>query len=72
MPYYECVLKWGKPCKSSDTIGQGKWDSLQSKSQNWSGLDKFGDVYNTTSWQAGGESLHASDMLYLNLICRQA
>ena len=44
MPY-ECVLKCGQPRKSSDTISQGKWDSLQLKAKNWSGIDKFGDVH---------------------------
>ena len=50
---YECVPKCGKPCKPTDTINEGKWDSLQLKAQNWSGLDKFGDVYTTTLWEDG-------------------
>lgn len=52
MPY-ECALKCGKPCNFSDTIGQGKWDSLQSKPTNWSRLDKFGNIYNAVSRQDG-------------------
>lgn len=46
---YECLLKCGKPCESSDTISQAKWDILQSKTKNWLGLDKYGDVHNTTT-----------------------
>ena len=46
----ECVLKCGKPCKPTDIINQGKWESLQLKTQNYSGLDKFGFVY-TTPWE---------------------
>lgn len=59
---YECVLQCGKPCKSFDSINQGKWESLQSKAKNWSGLDKFGNVYTTTSWQDGqwGHYMHQS------------
>lgn len=46
---YECVLKCGMTCGSSDTITQGKWDSLQYKSKEWIGLDRFGDGHDTTS-----------------------
>lgn len=59
MPY-DCVLKCGKICQFSDTISRGKWESLQAKTRNWSGLDKFGDVYNSTSWAdgPGGQYMH--------------
>ena len=57
----ECVLKCGKPCKSTDIINQGKWDSLQLKAQNWSRLDKFGDVNTTISW----EDLPANHYMHL-------
>ncbi|KAK1897739.1 8-amino-38-dideoxy-manno-octulosonate cytidylyltransferase [Dissostichus eleginoides] len=59
---YECVLQCGEPCKSFDSINQGKWESLQSKAKNWSGHDKFGNVYTTTSWQdgQGGDYIEAA------------
>ncbi len=66
MPF-ECVLKCGKPCKSSDIITQGKWDSLQSKTQNSSGLYKFGDVYNTTLWQDGPGSHYIHHACYISI-----
>ena len=66
MPY-ECVLKCGQPCKSSDTISQGKWDSLQSKAKNWSGLDKFGDVYNTMSWEDGPGNHYMHQTCYISI-----
>jgi len=48
---YECVLKCGMACHSTDTISQNKWDSLQLKSKAWTGLGRFGDVHDTTSWE---------------------
>ena len=53
---YECVLKCGKPCVSSDKNRQRKWASLQAKAKNWSGLDKFRHVYATTLWQDGPDN----------------
>ena len=50
---HECVLSCGKPCKTTDIISEKKWESLQSKAKNWTGLDKFGNVYNITSWKDG-------------------
>ena len=47
------MLKCGRPCNSSETISQGKRESLKLKSQNWTGLDKFWDVYDNTSWGYG-------------------
>ena len=64
---FECVLKCGKPCKSSDTIGQDKWENLESKAKNWLGLDKFGDVYNTTSWKDGPKSHYMHESCHITI-----
>ena len=64
---YQCVLRCGRPCKSSDIITQGKWDSVQSKSQNWSGLDKFGDVHDSTAWKNGPDGYHMHKACYITL-----
>lgn len=64
---YECILKCGKPCKSSDIISQAKWESLQSKSSNWSGLDKFGSVYETTSWKDGPRDHYIHQSCYISI-----
>ena len=64
---YECVLKCGKPCESSDKINQGKWGRLQSKAKNWSGLDKFGHVYTTTSWQDGPGNHYIHQSCYISI-----
>lgn len=64
---YDCVLKCGKQCNSSHTISQGKWESLQSKTKNWLGLDKFGDVYNITSWKDGPKSHHMHQICYISV-----
>ena len=65
---YECVLKCGKPCKPTDTINQGKWDSLQLKAQNWSGLDKCGDGYTTTSWEDGLTNHYMNLSCYISIL----
>ena len=64
---YQCVLRCGRPCKSSDIITQGKWDSVQSKSQNWSGLDKFGDVHDSTAWKNGPDGYYMHKACYITL-----
>ena len=64
---YECVLKCGKPCEATDTINQGKWESLQLKSPKWSGLDKFGDVYTTTSWEDGPNNHYMHSSCYISI-----
>lgn len=64
---YECVLKCGKTCKSSDIISQGKWQSLESKSKRWSGLDRYGDIYSTTSWQDGPANYYMHQGCYISI-----
>ena len=44
------MVKYAMACNLTDTITQGKRNSLQSKSETWTGLHKFGDVYDTTEW----------------------
>ena len=64
----ECgILKCGKPCKSSDIISQAKWESLQSKTRNWSGLDKFGSVYESTSWKDGPRDHYMHQSCYISI-----
>ena len=67
MPY-ECVLKCGKMCKSSDIISQAKWESLELKTKNWSGLDKFGNVYDTTSWKNGPNNHYVHLSCYISIL----
>lgn len=64
---FECVLKCAKPCESSDNINQGKWDSLKSIAKNWSGLDKFGHVHTTTSWQDGPGNHYIHQSCYISI-----
>ena len=64
---YECVLKCGKLCTHSDTITENQWESLQLKTQKWSGLDKFGDVYNNISWKDGPKSYYMHKTCYISI-----
>ena len=48
----ECVLKWGKSCTSRDSIDKitlGKWSKIQTNAKEWKGIDKFGDLWDTTN-----------------------
>ena len=48
----ECILKCGDPCREADTIDRitdGKWSNIKTKAELWQGLDRFGDVFATTS-----------------------
>ena len=64
---FECVLKCGKLCNSSDTITQSKWDSIQNKTKSWTGLDKFGDLYNSIQWDTGPAGHYIHKACYISL-----
>ena len=64
---YECLLKCGKPCRPSDSITERKWDSLKAKTEKWSGLDKYGDVFDTTPWQDGPQNYYVHDSCYITI-----
>ena len=38
---YDCVLKCGKSCNSSDSISQGKWESLEKRPSSWTNFAMF-------------------------------
>ncbi len=63
----ECVMKCGNPCNVTDTISQVRWESLKSKSEKWSGLDKFGDVYSSTSWDTGPSGNYMHNSCYITI-----
>ena len=52
----ECkCISCGKPC--TETISEERWKNLKDKSEEWIGLDHFGDIYNKTNWDTDRESL---------------
>ena len=59
---YDCVLKCGKTCDVKDVISADRWDRLKPKSERWKGLDRFGEVFDTTDWDNGpdGFYMHAN------------
>jgi len=68
---YECILKCGMACHSTDTIGayhKNKWHSLQLKSKAWTGLDRFGDVQDTTSWENGSVGYYIHYSCYIKIL----
>ena len=62
---FECFLQCGKPCEESDSIDnitKETWDKLKSKSLNWKGCDRFGNVHYTVDWELDpyGKHMHIS------------
>ena len=50
----ECkCISCGKPC--TETISEERWKNLKDKSEEWIGLDHFGDIYNKTNWDTDRE-----------------
>ena len=50
-----CVLGCGNLCcEATDAIGTVEsWTNIKEKAQLWSGLDKFGDVFESVDWENG-------------------
>ena len=66
----ECVLKCGKPCDigdSIDNIKDDKWSNVKSNAEQWKGLDKFGDVWDTTNWENGQKGRYMHSNCYITL-----
>ena len=66
----ECVLKCGKPCTSRDSIDKitlDKWSKIQTNAKEWKGLDKFGDVWDTTNWEDGQQGRFIHNSCYITL-----
>lgn len=62
---FGCLLQCGKPCEASDSIdnmNKETWDKLKSKSLNWKGCDRFGNVYDTVDLELGpcGKHVHTN------------
>ena len=52
----EPALKCGKRCNSGEGIDKitfDKWSKILTNAKEWKGLDKFGEVWDTTNWEDG-------------------
>ena len=65
---HDCVLKCGRVCDANDFISADRWGQLKSKSEKWKGLDRFGEIFDTTEWDNGpiGVYMHANCYLTLS------
>ena len=66
----ECVLKCGKPCNIDDSIDKitdDKWSNVKSHAEQWKGLDKFGNVWDTTNWEDGQQGRYMHNNCYIFL-----
>ena len=48
----DCLL-CGKPCNTTEIISPAIWERIHDKSKNWSGLDRYGQIYENMSWTNG-------------------
>ena len=66
----ECVLKCRKPCNSGDSIDKitlDRWSKIQTNAKEWEGLDKFGDVWDTTNCEDGQQGRFMHNSCYITL-----
>ena len=64
---YPCFLKCGVNCNSTETISSGRWKQLETKSKDYNGLDKFGNVFGSTDCEKGAEEFHIHERCYITL-----
>ena len=55
-------LLCGLHCNSIQTITTERWKLLETKTKNWKGLGKFGNVLECTDWEKQAEVLHVKDV----------
>ena len=56
----------GMNCNSNKSINAERWKQLKTKSKDWEGLDKIGNVFESTDWEKEAEGLHFHERRYLN------
>ena len=69
---YPCFLQCGVNCNSTETISTERWKQLETKTKDWKGLDKFGNVFESTDWEKGAEGLHVHERCYITLSSKRS
>ena len=72
---YKCILLCGEPCTADDSIDNitpEKWESIQSKSLQWKGLDKFQHVHGNVDWKKGPEGCYMHSSCYTTLSSKRS
>ena len=64
---YECMMNCGNACHASNCITENKWKTIQDKCNKWIGLDRYGDIYETTAWQNGPQGYYICNNCYITL-----
>ena len=54
---YHCLLQCGVNCNSTETISTEMWKQLETQTKDWKGLDKFGNIFESTDWEKATEGL---------------
>ena len=55
---YHYLFQYEVKCNSTETIRTEKWKQMETKIKEWKGMEKFGNVSESTDWENGVEGLH--------------
>lgn len=69
---YQCVLQCGLNCNLSDVISTDKWEKLKLKTEDWKGLDKFGTIFESTSWEQGPHGFYIHTNCYITVSSKRS
>ena len=72
---YECILLCGRPCTADDSLDNitaDKWESIQSKSLQWEGLDKFQHVHGNVDWKKGPDYCYMHSSCYTTMSSKRS
>ena len=53
-------------CNTTETMSTERWKQLEMKTKDWKGLDKFGNIFESTDWEKATEGLLIHERCSLN------
>ena len=59
-------------CNSTKTISTEKWKQMETKIKEWKGMEKFGNVSESTDWEKGVEGLHVHKWCCIRLSSKRS
>ena len=61
------MMKCGKKCKAKSNITNNKWIKIKNKCEEWQGLDKFSDIFETVPWENGHAGYKVCSSCFISL-----
>ena len=59
-------------CNSTETISTERLKRLGTKTEDWKGSDKFGNVFERTDWEKVAEGLDVHERCYITLSSKRS